>query len=194
LKEDLPHLLVTGATGYVGGTLTPRLLAAGYPVRVLVRDPAGLRGRLWRQQVEIAVGDPFKPETLPAAMQGIDVAYYFIHSLFGGADFQEQDLRAARQFSQAARDAGVKRIIFLGGLGDPESHLSEHLRSRQQTGAALREAGVPITDFRAAIIVGSSGASFEMIRYMTERVPPMILPRWVYSRIQPSPSTMGWLI
>jgi len=122
---------------------------------------------------------------LPAALCGCNAAYYFIHSLFGGDDFVDQDVQAARNFCHAAKDAGVGRIIYLGGLGDPEQHLSEHLRSRQQTGFALREAGVPVTEFRAAIIVGSGSGSFEMIRYMTERVPPMILPRWVQSRIQP---------
>jgi len=178
-------ILVTGVTGYIGGTLVPHLLAAGYRVRVMVRDLNRLPCACWRDQVEYVQGDALKPETLPAALVGCGAAYYFIHSLFGGSDFVEQDVRAARNFCRAAKDAGVGRLIYLGGLGDPEQHLSEHLRSRQQTGAALREAGVPVTEFRAAIIIGSGSASFEMIRYMTERVPPMILPRWVYSRIQP---------
>jgi uncharacterized protein YbjT (DUF2867 family) len=118
-------------------------------------------------------------------MKNIEAAYYFIHSLYGGADFHERDLSAARSFGSAAREAGVRRIVYLGGLGDPESRLSEHLRSRQLTGVALREAGVSVTEFRAAIIVGSGSASFEMIRYLTERIPVMICPRWVFSRIQP---------
>jgi len=180
-----PKILVTGASGYIGGSLVPRLLEGGYPVRVLVRNPAHLRWRPWRQQVEVAQGDVLKPETLPAVLANIDVAYYFIHSLYAGADFHDLDLVAARSFAQAAREAGVQRIIYLGGLGDPSDSLSEHLRSRQLTGAALREAGVPVTEFRAAVIIGAGSASFEMIRYLTERIPPMICPRWVFSRMQP---------
>lgn len=182
---DLRRILVTGATGYIGGNLTPHLLKVGYPVRVLVRDPARLTGRSWLEQVEVAQGDVLRPETLPAALEGIGVAYYFIHSLYAGPDFHDMDLTAARNFGQAAREAGVQRIIYLGGLGDPADRLSPHLRSRQQTGAALREAGVPVTEFRSAIITGSGSGSFEMIRYLTERIPLMTSPRWVKSLIQP---------
>ncbi len=178
-------VLVTGATGYVGGRLVPRLLEAGYRVRCLVRDPARLQGRPWGEQVEVAEGDVFRPATLVAAMQGVDAAYYLIHSMSGSADFHERDLIAARSFGDAAYVAGVQHIIYLGGLGDPDADLSQHLRSRQKTGEALREAGVPVTEFRAAIIVGSGSVSFEMIRYLTERIPVMICPRWVYTRVQP---------
>ena len=178
-------ILVTGATGYIGGRLVPRLLDAGYQVRVMVRDCSRLQGRTWLKQVQAVQGDAFEPGSLLEAMSNIEVAYYFIHSLYGGADFHQRDLSAARSFGAKAREAGVRRIIFLGGLGDPKSRLSEHLRSRQLTGEALREAGVPVTEFRAAIIVGSGSASFEMIRYLTERIPVMICPRWVFSRIQP---------
>lgn len=178
-------ILVTGATGYIGGRLVPRLLEKGYQVRVLVRDIARLQGRSWQNQVELYQGDVFKPETLSKAMQGVEVTYYFIHSLYAGSDFHQRDLTAARNFGSAARAAGVQRIIYLGGLGDPQSRLSKHLRSRQLTGEALRETGVPVTEFRAAVIVGSGSASFEMIRYLSERVPVMICPRWVFSRIQP---------
>jgi uncharacterized protein YbjT (DUF2867 family) len=179
------RVLVTGATGYVGGRLMPRLLDAGYRVRVLVRDPARLQGRPWLEQVEVVAGDALKPDTLPAAMQGINTAYYLIHSMSGSADFHQRDLVAARSFGAMAKTAGVKRIIYLGGLGDPGADLSQHLRSRQETGEALREAGVPVTEFRAAIIVGSGSVSFEMIRYLTERLPVMICPRWVFTRVQP---------
>ena len=182
---DSKLILVTGATGYVGGRLVPRLLEAGYRVRCLVRDPARLQGRAWLPQVETVSGDVLQPQSLLAAMQGVNAAYYLVHSLGGGSDFSGRDLLAARQCAEAAKAAGVQRIIYLGGLGDPESNLSPHLRSRQETGAALREAGVPVTEFRAAVIVGSGSLSFEMIRYLTERLPVMICPRWVFTRVQP---------
>ncbi len=182
---DPKRILVTGATGYVGGRLIPRLLEAGYQVRVLVRDPARLQGRSWLSRVEIATGDVLQPATLPPAMAQCDAAYYMIHSMGDTADFHQRDLTAAHNFGRAAREAGVQRIVYLGGLGDPAADLSQHLRSRQETGAALSEAGVPVTEFRAAIIVGSGSVSFEMIRYLTERVPVMICPQWVYTKVQP---------
>ncbi|HWQ92415.1 MAG TPA: SDR family oxidoreductase [Clostridia bacterium] len=178
-------ILVTGATGYVGGRLVPRLLAAGYRVRCLVRDPSRLQGRGWLKQVELAPGDMLQPESLVAAMRDVYAVYYLIHSLGGGSDFLERDLMAARHCAGAAKGAGVERIIYLGGLGNPQTTLSPHLRSRQETGRALREAEVPVTEFRAAVIVGSGSLSFEMIRYLTERLPVMICPRWVFTRIQP---------
>lgn len=179
------RILVTGATGYVGGRLIPLLLARGYRVRVLVRDADRLAGRSWRDRVEVAVGDVLDPASLPAALDGVDAAYYLIHSMSSHADFAQRDLRAARSFAEAAAAQGVARIIYLGGLGQSEAGLSEHLRSRQETGAALREAGVPVTEFRASILVGSGSVSFEMIRSLTERLPVMICPRWVYTRTQP---------
>ncbi|MFN2252171.1 MAG: DUF2867 domain-containing protein, partial [Anaerolineae bacterium] len=178
-------MLVTGATGYVGGRLVPRLLAKGYPVRVMARDLDRLAGRDWLDRVEAVRGDVFEPESLANAMQGVDAAYYNIHSMHGGAGFHERDLLAARLFASAASEAGVGRILYLGGLGDPATDLSPHLRSRHETGEALRSAGVPVTEFRAAIVVGSGSVSFEMIRYLTERLPVMICPRWVYTRVQP---------
>ena len=178
-------VLVTGATGYIGGRLVPRLLEAGCRVRCLARDPARLQGRPWRGQVEVVAGDCLRAETLPAAMSGVDVAFYLVHSMAAGHDFEERDMLAARNFAHAAKDAGVQRIIYVGGLGDPTTALSGHLRSRQETGAALRESGVPVTEFRAAVIVGSGSLSFEIIRYLTERLPVMICPRWLYTRAQP---------
>ncbi len=182
-----PKVLLTGVTGYIGGQLLPRLLEAQYPVRVLVRDPRRLQGKAWVDQVEVAVGDVLnRPETLPEALEGIDIVYYFIHSLGAGSDFHDLDLVAARNFAQAAQEAGVKRIIYLGGLGDPaDPHLSPHLRSRQETGDALRTGRVPVTEFRAAIIIGSGSGSFEMVRYLTDRIPLLVSPRWVFSQIQP---------
>ena len=179
------HILVTGATGYIGGRLVPRLLSAGHSVRCMVRDPSRLQGRPWQNQVEVVSGDVFDPDSLNPALKGIDSAYYLIHSMGAGDSFHHRDLTAARNFGQAARINQVKNIIYLGGLGDPDSTLSEHLRSRQMTGSALREAGVTVTEFRAAVIVGSGSLSFEMVRYLTERVPIMICPRWVYTRVQP---------
>jgi uncharacterized protein YbjT (DUF2867 family) len=180
-----PLILVTGATGYVGGRLVPHLLASGYRVRLLVRDAKRLQGRPWLSLVEVVEGDVLDPGTLPPALEGVEAAYYLIHSMSGEANFQKRDLAAARNFGEACNAQAVKRIIFLGGLGDPQADLSQHLQSRHQTGEALRQTGVPITEFRAAVIVGSGSISFEMIRYLTERVPLMICPRWVFTRIQP---------
>ena len=180
------RVLVTGATGYVGGRLTPRLLEQGYAVRVLVRQgPERLDGRPWAQAVEVAVGDVLEPATLAPALADVDVAYYMIHSMSSTGEFRDRDIQAARNFGTAAAQAGVQRIIYLGGLGDSDSDLSEHLRSRQETGDALRAAGVPVTEFRAAVVIGSGSISFEMLRHLTERVPVMICPKWVYTRIQP---------
>lgn len=184
-NQSASFILVTGATGYIGGRLVPRLLSEGHRVRCLVRDTSRLEGRSWQSEVEIVAADVLNPESLAAAMSGVRVAYYLIHSMGAGSDFEQRDLDAARNFSRAARSAGVERIIYLGALARAASALSEHLRSRQHTGDALREAGVPVTEFRAGVIVGSGSLSFEMIRYLTERVPLMICPRWVYTRTQP---------
>lgn len=179
------RVLVTGATGYVGGRLVPRLLEAGHQVRVLVRDASRLRGREWLDRVEVATGDVHAPETLGPALAGVDAAYYLIHGMSDSEDFAARDLAAARAFGAAAKAAGVARIVYLGGLGDPATDLSKHLRSRQETGGALAEAGVPVTEFRAGVIVGSGSLSFEIVRNLAERIPVMICPRWVFTRTQP---------
>jgi len=179
------RVLVTGATGYVGGRLVPRLLAAGHQVRVLVRDPARLAGRDWAGQVEACRGDVLEDASLAPALAGVAAAYYLVHSMDGQPDFVARDRQAADLFGAAARRAGVGRIVYLGGLGDAQTGLSEHLASRQGTGLALGTAGVPVTEFRAAVIVGSGSLSFEMVRYLTERLPFMVCPRWVMQRIQP---------
>lgn len=178
-------VLVTGATGYIGGRLVPRLIEAGYDVACMARDPSRLEGREW-DKVETRQGDVFDPESLVTALDGIDVAYYLIHSMAKTAEgFARRDRVAARNFADAAREAGVHRIVYLGGLGDADHDLSPHLASRQEVGNVLRESGVPVTEFRAAVVVGSGSVSFEMIRYLTERVPIMVAPKWVSTRCQP---------
>ncbi|MFJ9846700.1 SDR family oxidoreductase [Kitasatospora sp. NPDC101155] len=180
--------LVTGATGYIGGRLVPELLAAGHRVRCLVRDPERLRDHPWRAQVEAATADITRLDTLPPAFEGVDVAYYLVHSLTTGPDFEATDRAAAQAFAQAAEAAGVRRIVYLGGLvpeGVPAGQLSPHLRSRAEVGRILRESTVPTAELRAAVILGSGSASFEMLRYLTERLPVMVTPRWVGTRIQP---------
>jgi uncharacterized protein YbjT (DUF2867 family) len=185
MGSDERPVLVTGATGYIGGRLVPRLLAAGHRVRCLAREPERLRGRAWEPEAEVVAGDVLDPATLVPAMQGARAAFYLVHSMGAGGGFHERDLAAARLFGEAAAAAGVERIVYLGGLAQPSPELSEHLRSRLQTGDALRAAGVPVTEFRAGVIVGSGSLSFEMIRYLAERVPVMICPRWVFTRTQP---------
>ena len=179
-------ILVTGATGYVGGRLVPCLLREGYTVRCFVRDAERLRAQPWGNDVEIAVGDALDADTVRPAMDGIDAAYYLIHSLGSGEDaFAERDRRAATNVREAAEAAGVGRLIYLGGMTPKGERQSKHLRSRIETGKVLREGKVPVTEFRAAQIVGSGSLSFELVRYLTERVPLMICPTWVHTPTQP---------
>ncbi|OKJ13588.1 SDR family oxidoreductase [Kitasatospora sp. CB01950] len=187
-EAETVRCLVTGATGYLGGRLVPELLADGHRVRCLVREPSRLRDHPWRGAVEVVAGDVTRPETLDGPLDGVDVAYYLVHSLGTGPDFEKLDREAARAFGHAAARAGVRRIVYLGGLAPrdvPEGQLSPHLRSRVATGRALREGGVPVTELRAAVVIGSGSASFEMLRHLTERLPVMVTPRWVDTRIQP---------
>ncbi len=180
--------LVTGATGYIGGRLVPELLAEGHRVRCIARSPAKLRDHPWADSVEAVQGDVTDAESLGAAMRGIDVAYYLVHALGTGRDFEETDRRAARTFGEQARAAGVSRVVYLGGLtprGVPPEQLSPHLRSRAEVGRILLDSGVPTTVLQAAVIIGSGSASFEMLRYLTERLPVMVTPSWVRTRIQP---------
>lgn len=188
-KSDL--ILITGATGYVGGRLAPRLLEAGYRVRCLTRDPGRLKGRSWLrsslqgEQVEVVKGDALDKESLVAAMQGVSVAYYLIHGLRGGKLDARRDMTAARKFAEAAEAARIKRIIYLGELVDTTDYLSPYLRARHETGHILRFSRVPVTEFRAGMLVGSGSVLFEMIRYLSERELLFICPRWFFSMAQP---------
>jgi len=185
MDSGRPLILVTGATGYIGGRLVPRLLAAGHRVRCLSRNPDRLAGRPW-PGAELVKGDVSDEASLAAALEGVAQAYYLVHAMGEDqADFRGRDLRQATTFAEACARAGVRRIIYLGGLGDADRLHSDHLASRQEVGTALGSAGVPVLEFRAAVIVGSGSASFEMIRHLTERLPFMITPRWVNTRCQP---------
>ncbi|MFD9789926.1 SDR family oxidoreductase [Streptomyces sp. NPDC059070] len=188
-SDDTPGLvLVTGATGYIGGRLVPELLAAGHRVRCLARTPGKLRDLPWAGDVEVAAGDATDADAVGAALRGVDVAYYLVHSLGSGPGFERTDRTAARVFAERAAAAGVRRIVYLGGLtpaGVPERALSPHLRSRAEVGRILLDSPVPTTVLRAAVIIGSGSASFEMLRHLTERLPVMATPSWLGNRIQP---------
>ncbi len=177
--------LVTGATGYIGGRLVPELLDAGHDVRVLVRDETKARAHAWAKGVEIAVGDATDADDVRSTLDGVDVAYYLLHSIGTGGDFADTERRVASTFADAAADAGVGRIVYLGGMVPEDEKLSEHLWSREQVGDILLASGVPTAVLQAGVVIGSGSASFEMLRYLTERLPVMVTPRWVHSRIQP---------
>jgi uncharacterized protein YbjT (DUF2867 family) len=177
--------LVTGATGYIGGRLAPRLLEAGHEVRCLTRSAGRLRDVPWAGHAQIVEGDLLEPDDLREAFDSVDVAYYLVHSL-GSENFEERDRRAARAFAEAASRAGVRRIVYLGGPAvDAHGATSAHLRSRSEVGEILASTRVPTVTLRAAVILGSGSASFEMLRYLTERLPVMVTPRWASNRIQP---------
>jgi uncharacterized protein YbjT (DUF2867 family) len=180
-----PRVLVSGATGYVGGRLVPRLMSEGFSVRVMARHPDRLRDHPWVDQVEVVAADALDYESTRAALAGVDVAYYLLHSLSNHAGFEAIEDAMARTFGKAAKEAGVSRLVYLGGITPPTGELSHHLASRQMTGEILRESGVPTTELRAAVILGSGSASFEMLRHLTERLPFMITPKWLKTRVQP---------
>jgi uncharacterized protein YbjT (DUF2867 family) len=185
LAAGAPLCLVTGATGYVGGRLVPELLAAGLRVRCMTRSRDRLRDQPWADQVEIADADAADTSAVRRALEGVDVAYYLIHSMNGGPRFEDVDRTAALSFAAAVRGSGLRRLVYLGGLAPRGVELSPHMRSRQEVGAILSGSEVPTTVFAAGVIIGSGSASFEMLRYLTERLPVMITPRWVGNRVQP---------
>jgi uncharacterized protein YbjT (DUF2867 family) len=178
------RILVVGASGYIGGRLIPLLQARGHDLVLMSRDARPLAARF--PEATVVAADLLDPSSLSRALEGIEVAYYLAHSMAAGErGFAERDRQAARNFAQAAQRAGVSRIVYLGGLGEDAADLSHHLASRHETGAELAAHGVPVTEFRAAVIIGSGSASFEILRHLTERLPVMITPRWVGTRCQP---------
>jgi uncharacterized protein YbjT (DUF2867 family) len=177
-------ILLTGASGYVGGRLLPLLVADGYRVRCLARQPEQLSSRV-PAGVEVVQGNVLDAKSLSEAMKGVEAAYYLVHSMGSTGDFESQDRVAAENFAAAAHAAGVQRIIYLGGLGEDEPDLSAHLRSRHEVGERLRANAVPVIEFRASIVIGSGSLSFEMIRALVERLPVMVMPRWVRVTAQP---------
>ena len=179
---DAPVLL-TGATGYIGGRLLQHFEEAGRPVRCVARNPE--RVRATRSTTEVVQGDCLDEKSLDLALAGVDSAYYLVHSMSVGADFAEVDRQAAANFGRAAARAGVRRIIYLGGLADQAGSLSSHLRSRAETGSVLRASGIPVIEFRASIVVGAGSLSFQMIEALVERLPVMVCPRWVATLTQP---------
>lgn len=185
-EQDKPKLiLVTGASGYIASQLIPHLLEKDLKVRCLVRNSAHLQSRKWVTEVEVVCGDLTRTESLMPALQGVSHAFYLVHSMSSGQDYVERDLKAARDFATLARQAGVEHIIYLGGLADPQAEIASHMRSRIDTGEALRTAGVPVTEFRASVIIGPGSISFEMIRFLSEHFPIIICPRWMPNLAQP---------
>ena len=195
VSHDLPTLtgrdgkpakcLVTGATGYIGGRLIRELLAHGYRVRILARNPERLKDHPWIDRVEVVSGDAHDSAALDKALEGIDVAYYLLHALMSKDDFEQEEKDIAQKFGESAKKANIQRIVYLGGIIAKDELLSPHLQSRADTGTILRSFGIPTIELRAGVVIGSGSASFEMLRYLTERLPIMTTPRWVETKIQP---------
>jgi uncharacterized protein YbjT (DUF2867 family) len=177
-------VLLTGASGYIGGRLLPSLENQGYRLRCVARHPEVLKPKVG-PSTEVVAGDVLDRPSLESALRGVDVAYYMIHSMSSTGSFEETDRQAARNFSEAAKAAGVKGLIYVGGLGSDEEELSTHLRSRHEVGDILRQSGLPVCEFRASAVIGSGSASFELIRALVERLPVMLTPRWVKGKAQP---------
>ncbi len=182
---DQPILLLTGGTGYVGGRLIPWLERLGGTLRCLARNPDKLRPHV-QAATEVVAGDVLDPPSLERALQGVDTAYYLVHLMSGSKDFEQEDRQAARNFAAGAKRAGVRRIIYLGGLGDDaDPKLSPHLRSRHEVGTLLRESGVETIELRASMVVGAGSLSFDLMKSLTERLPVMLCPRWLTTPTQP---------
>ena len=195
LAVDLPVLkneqgqpalcLVTGATGYIGGRLIRELLNTGYRVRVLARGKERLSEHEWINSVEVIDGDARDSAVINKALEGVDVGYYLLHALMSASNFEDEEQHTAKVFANSAKENQLKRIVYLGGLAPAHQKLSAHLQSRVDTGKLLAESGIPTIELRAGVVIGSGSASFEMLRYLTERLPAMITPKWVNTRIQP---------
>jgi len=186
--KESSRVFVAGASGYIGGRLTPSLLDAGYNVTVLARTPEKLKNRPWANHANLTIfqGDVLDRESLQQALLGCDAAYYLVHSMNPGvSDFSQTDRNAAENMAAAAEQAELKQVIYLGGLGEESKTLSHHLRSRTEVGTVLRRGKVPVTTLRAAMIIGSGSASFEILRYLVERLPVMVTPRWIDTPCQP---------
>jgi uncharacterized protein YbjT (DUF2867 family) len=184
VEEYTMRCVVFGATGYLGARLVPELLSAGHGVRVMARTPAKLDDVPWRRGVEVVEGDVTEPNQVQQALDGQDVLYYLVHSMLK-SDFVDLDARAAKIVADSAAQAGLARIVYVGGIIPEQQQLSDHLASRAEVGRLLHESGVPTVELRAAAIIGAGSASFEMLRYLTERLPLMVTPRWLRTRVQP---------
>ena len=182
---DNIRCLVTGATGYIGGRLVPALLDRGMQVRAMARTPGKLDDAPWRAQVEVAKGDLMDRESLAAAFESMDVVYYLVHSMGTSKNFVAEEAESAHSVVAAAEQAGVRRMVYLGGLHPEGAELSRHLASRTEVGEILIDSGIETVVLQAGIVVGSGSASFEMIRHLTDRLPVMTAPKWVHNNIQP---------
>ncbi|UXA17405.1 NAD(P)H-binding protein [Mycobacterium sp. SMC-4] len=185
MSAEQTTCLVTGATGYIGGHLVPKLLEKGFAVRAMARTPAKLDDAPWRSDVEVVRGDLTDADSLAAAFDGVDVVYYLVHSMGTSRDFVAEEARSARNVVAAAQQAGIKRVVYLGGLHPEGADLSRHLASRVEVGEILMGSPVETVVLQAGIVIGSGSASFEMVRHLTDRLPLMTTPKWVHNKIQP---------
>src|SRR5689334_18309604 len=184
-NDNKPLFLLTGGSGYVGGRLIPLLEKQGVRLCCLARSPEKMRTCV-QPDTEIVQGDMLDPASLDLALQGVHTAYYLVHLMSGSKDFEKEDRQAATNFAQAARNAGVRRIIYLGGLGDDaDPKLSPHLRSRHEVGQILRDSGVETVEFRASLVIGTGSLSFDLVKSLTDRLPVMLCPRWLTTPTQP---------